>query len=279
MLRWLKKYNKNEVQNLLIIGAPKSGTTALLYKLKVALGGSDVAEYFEPAQLEQINKAVTKHQKSVTKVVAINAIDPQSVSNFSKIIVIPRDPRDQFISSMLYEAAFHALYDKDDALILEFYNKLCKKAERPQDINCTDLWGTYVSCSLPLDEFVKRNEYLRTFYRSSDAFVLTYEDFINNNVVKLEHYLGVSLHQATEVPNQFKRVIRTKGSGSWKDWLTYDDLRFFKENFSKYYHDFDYLNLDWDLRHHKIDKTFASEYFLKTLNEKRNESGFRPITP
>ncbi|OZV69242.1 sulfotransferase domain-containing protein [Winogradskyella aurantia] len=281
MLRFFKKYKNAEAKNLLVIGAPKSGTTALLYKLKNALGGNDVAEYFEPSHLETINKAITKNKKSITKVVAIKQIDMQAISNFSKIILIPRDPRDQFISAMLYEAGYHSLWDKDEELILEFYSALCQKSKQPDSINCIDMWVKYVGHSLPLNEFVQRNEYLRSFYKESNAFVLKYEDFIKQDFEKTEKYLDLSLNsgEIAVVPTRFNRVVRTKGTGSWKDWLTAADLEFFKDKFSNYYRDFGYTHLDWELDHNKIDKEFSSNYFLKTVNEKRKQEGLCEIIP
>lgn len=274
----LKKYQKENAQNLLIIGAPKSGTTALLYKLKNALEtGRSVKEYFEPEQLGVINSAIKKHKKSVTKVVAIRAIHPEDTTNFSKIILIPRDPRDQFVSSMLYEAAFHSLWDENETTIKEFYQALCRKAENPKESNCIDLWNTYVSKTLSLDEFVNRNEYLRKFHLETESLVLKYEDFVADKFDGIEKALEVQLNVEGEIPSTFKRVIRTKGSGSWKDWLTQSDLEFFKVKFSDYYHDFGYDEIEWQLDHNSIEKKYASDYFLKTINSKRVGMGLEAI--
>jgi hypothetical protein len=85
---------------ILIAGLPKSGTTALFYKIKHSLA-SDVVCLFEPDKFAP-ERPISVHRTVLAKVVITPWLDIDSFCGFEKKILIVRDPRDTLVSMLLY---------------------------------------------------------------------------------------------------------------------------------------------------------------------------------
>jgi hypothetical protein len=105
------------------------------------------------------------------------------------------------------------------------------------------------------------------FNRTSDIFLLKYEDFVDRKLDDLEKYLQLDIRWNNEVPEKHKRVIRTKSYGGWKDWFTESDVEYFKTIYQDYFDIFNYGD-DWQLSQNpNIDPETSSKYVQRLKEE------------
>ena len=83
---------------ILIAGAPKTGTTALFYRIKNSLDGG-VREMFEPRGYVAEPGDGACHVLAKVLLDPLIDLDMESFSSFEKKIGIVRDPRDRLISA------------------------------------------------------------------------------------------------------------------------------------------------------------------------------------
>ena len=99
-------------------------------------------------------------------------------------------------------------------------------------------------------------------------FVLKYEDFVNRNLSELENYLDFELTGSSNVPNEHKRVERTKRAGDWENWFTNYDIKYYKPLFREYMERYGYGN--WNLPDvQNISPDHGTTYILRLVKEAR----------
>lgn len=114
------------------------------------------------------------------------------------------------------------------------------------------------------------------FTQEQNCFIFRYEDFVNDDVSELEKYLGFKLWGKSKVDNKLNRVVRTKNSGSWRNWFTQEDITYFKPLLSEYMTYFNYDNTDWKLNKNPvISPEHCSKYFRRVINEKAKNIGLK----
>jgi len=263
---------------ILILGLPKTGTTALYSKIKNSLDESYKC-FFEPDSYSggENTNVISKvlFQKKST--------DYNSFLNFDKKILIVRDLRDWVISGALYGFSYGPRYFSNESLVYPILNLLIKKEKNPNEVSLRELFrllrfkpeGNFDirghSRMILLENFMK-------FHKdNNDFFVLKYEDFIDGNLEDLENYLGFNLTGSSEVGPNLRRVVRTKGYGNWKDWFTSNDIDYFKPILTPFMRKYGYDD-GWDTNFNKIiNPEHCSLYALRNINEKRNNAGLAPI--
>jgi hypothetical protein len=88
-----------------------------------------------------------------------------------------------------------------------------------------------------------------------------YEDFVKGLLAEAEEYLGFKLTGKAEVDPKYNRVERSKRAGNWRNWMTPDDVDFFKPVFTKFMDHFGYDIDDWELNNDPvIEPALSSEY-------------------
>ena len=213
--------------NYLIAGLAKSGTTILFSRLQTALD-ADVATYFEPDQDKMLREILDtgRHQDTLTKVlIGRVGAENSTIHHFDRHVLIYRDPRDRFISMLLY--LFYDFQVNGDAVgYRDALAALKAKISAPADHSTVTLYNHVAALvgRAPFNVFKNLHIAQRAYLQEFSPCLLRYEDFIEKKLTVVEAYLGVSLNNAAEVANDYDRVARSKAYGEWRDWLTNEDL-------------------------------------------------------
>lgn len=268
-------------ERILIVGNGKSGTTALYFRIKKSLPG-DVSGLFEPASFEVIEKNTIPDRHIVAKILLsseagfIDRLDPF----FDKKILIIRDPRDIIISTLLYTGAYEIVWKRTPAQISECLNVLRMKEADPSSVPVIDLMKHLRDDYDPIGIAALIAYHASSTDRLADDpsfFVFKYEDLISGKLGPLESYLGFPLTSDTSIDGEYSRVVRTKTSGSWKDWFLEEDVSFFRPLFAESIRKFGY-DQEWTLNaNRRILPSHSSEYFKRLVNERRAREGLPQI--
>src|SRR3989339_83275 len=251
---------------ILIAGLPKSGTTALFFKIKDSLS-KDFRLLFEPKEYQEEKNPNVLAKILIDPYVKINT---KSFSNFDKKIVILRDPRDKMVSHFLY-SFYHKPFFNNPQFIKKIIQLLQKKEKNPDSVSfreLLDVRGKFISPYYsPTKEENYYDYYDKFIEENKDFFIVRYEDIVENKLTQLENYLGFNLNKVTQVDKSLKRVERTKARGDWKNWFTNEDVRYFKPVFEKFMRKYGYWD-DWTTNvKKKIPSEFGSGYVKRIVNE------------
>jgi hypothetical protein len=216
--------------NYLIAGLAKSGTTILFSRMQQAIK-PEPKTYFEPDRDEQLQEILATGRDvapTLTKVL-IGRVSSKNelLEQFQRHIVIHRDPRDQFISMLLY-----LFYDFQLNGDTEGFNRaheaLANKVNNPQKYSTIELYNLVAKLvgRAPVAVFNKLHQEQKAYIEVFSPKLLRYEDFLDKQLEGIEAYLGFSLSNRAEVPSEYQRVARTRGYGDWQLWLNDDDLAY-----------------------------------------------------
>ncbi|AIG97127.1 Sulfotransferase domain protein [Archaeoglobus fulgidus DSM 8774] len=267
---------------VLIVGLPKSGTTGLFYLIKNSFEqyyGKSVLGYFEPEYCPEEVK-LTKSPAVIKILILPPRVNFDSFeNNFDKKIIIIRDPRDRLISDLLYYHGFHNHAMGDKEKFSKVYEILKKKESDPKSISTFEIWQKIEQISgNPSDinsflYWVKSRqtwleEYLNNYYDANRDLLYKYEDFVQKRYDVLEKYLGIPIIDKSEVPENLKRVERTKSFGNWRSWFTEKDVEILRPILDTYLDKLGYDASDWKLSENpKIEPSTCSEYFKRVVEE------------
>ena len=116
----------------------------------------------------------------------------------------------------------------------------------------------------------------------NDWFFFTFENMVNNNVEKLNDYLGFEIQSDAEVPSSSgqAKVIRKKASGDWRHWFTEEDIELFKPAFVPYMEFIGYDGNDWAIVSDPlIEPHYSSVYMQSLLRKATNNKILRYLDP
>jgi hypothetical protein len=268
---------------VLIAGAPKTGTTALFYRIKNSLDGP-VREMFEPRRYEAEPGDEGRHVMAKVLLDPIIELDMGSFASFEKKIGIVRDPRDRLISSMLYNVFDSGFYN-DDAATGSLLELLKKKEHAPATASVLDIMRLFRSLEIKaqgeevpppdaLDAQIAEGcrrwlESITSVFRGSAGHhIVRYEDFVNGDTAALEAYLGFPLRSGEKVGAKYQRVVRTKGAGDWRNWLVAEDVLFFRPIFAEYMAQFGYAD-DWEPAAQPAIPVANGSFYVRSLIAER----------
>jgi hypothetical protein len=270
-------------RNYLVVGAGKSGTTALHYSIVQALRGrqAEVRELFEPRTLDDIRAGCSATASNVVKVIA-DFFRPAWLDEvrqlFQKRLFIHRDPRDVLISRLLYKPR-DMDFVTDPAKLAEFLAVLEDKQANPSAVSVVDLYRL-VERLAGIGNFL--SEAIRVTVGPAglwpqvrqDFFAVRYEDFVDGEVAALRDYLELPVDSGkrVQVDPRFARVTRTKGSGQWRQWFTPADVAYFGEPLAGYLAAFAYAD-DWGLDPAPtIESRHGSEYVQRIVQARHGQA-------
>jgi len=263
--------------NILVCGAQKSGTTALLYSIAAALGGPQRI-HFEPGAPEHVSLGGAAHNlcKMVLGAGAIDAFIP-IFPRFDKRVFIVRDPRDVLVSRLLYMV-------RDQSFIFDperLQRLLTALAQKEANVDALDV----VDLARLIGELEGQPDYLersidmalqpmRVWQQVGEHFHrLRYEDFVGGDTDALARYLGFSVSSNVQVPEWVQRVGRTKSGGDWRNWFTANDVDTLRERFAPYLEFFDYPD-EWDLPpQRRVNPEHGSGYVAWIVDLRRSGRG------
>ncbi|OIJ18525.1 hypothetical protein BKP45_13240 [Anaerobacillus alkalidiazotrophicus] len=235
-----------EGMNILVVGKPKTGTTVISKNIQNSI--PNASYYLEPSNErfflsyppENGNKlnVVKVLYEQYTKDILQKVINNDYPFKFDKIIFIIRDPRDEFISSLMYWIFNYIRTVKEPKLshIKEWQELVKQKEINPGSISAVQLNEKVVEIS-------NRNflQYQILFFKdyynflqklSTNHYILRYEDFIQYKIGSLEKYLGFSLLSSRDV-GHLKRTNRSGNYNNWKTFFTDQDIKFFRHHLEK----------------------------------------------
>lgn len=229
----------------LIAGLAKSGTTRLFSQLQDALLASrvELSAFFEPDSDEALNAIRSTPGSTLTKVL-IGRVSSANrlLAEFDRHVLIYRDPRDQFLSMLLYLFYDFQLSGDVDAY-LRARDALAAKVESPATVSTIELYSTVAALAgrAPIGVFKKLHAVQREYQAAFSPFMLRYEDLISGEALDaLGAYLGLQLAADTEVPAEYARVARSRGFGEWRSWLNAEDLAFTDREWGQHIQDLGY---------------------------------------
>ena len=259
---------------VLVVGMSKTGTSGLCYRIAGAMESKphilDEPGSIREGDLAHENIVVKMLTNPGTKRKAAIFADESFERHFDKKVMIVRDPRDTIISRVLYQAAFHVIWEWDASRITAYLDLLRRKEQNPRSVSMLSLFNDILAPRSIYDGFESIVQFSRT--RGTAYFCVRYEDFVRNKLEGLEEYLGIGLGRNSEVvlPKSRQRVARSKASGQWRSWFTEEDIRFFKPSILPYMKELGYQCDDWKLHARpSILPIHASVYVEKVMDERR----------
>lgn len=265
--------------NVLVFGLGKSGTTVIAKAIQHSLPGAGFL--MEPKAQEEITRR--RERPLVVKMLFgqwqedLPALEKmlrnKGGAGFDRIVTILRDPRDQAISSFLYN--FYNLARNGRATpeqLQELVDLVRAKEQSPAALSfaklCAELnrvmrWKGYSSAKL-LEASKTYWQFLCSLGEVSD-FRLRYGDFMRGELAPLESYLGLKLTPHREV-DEYSRTRRSAAAGNWREFFTPEDVSLLRPSMGELLAEMGYP--DWELRPvEKLNPAHFSEYLLSLLRE------------
>jgi len=256
---------------IVIASYGKSGSTALFYKIKDSLSG-EIKTFFEVSSLKGINLNKCDHV-IVKTFYTYPDWDKSSFEQFDKRISLVRDPRDYIVSFFLYMAGFHSNYASDDSKVNDMLRLLRRKEEKNDSVSFLDLLK--LNGSLSGNNYLEKmknqwNRIMQCLPLVDTYFTFKYEYFVLGNMDSLSEYLGFNLSGEARVEDEYKRVVRTKSLGDWKNWFLPEDIEFFYPLFNAFIEKYGYSK-SWNLPPlQQVLPRNSSFYFERLIAERRN---------
>lgn len=260
----------------LIVGAAKTGTTALLYAVAQAMGGEPAMYFEEPiASVPALGphaaaKLLFEHERA-NDIAAFG-------TRFDRRILLVRDPRDNLISRLLYMVASHRVQMDDPAWLRTIAMLLQRKQRDPASLTLQQLPQLRQPSAL-LESACAANQALAAFAaaHAGDWFILRYEDLVAGRLDALSAYLGLAVAAGVEVDPAYQRVARTKGAGDWRHWFTAADVAQYRPLFAPIMAALGYAD-DWTLAEpQRIAPAHSWQYFERLVHERRQFFDLGPL--
>jgi hypothetical protein len=201
---------------------------------------------------------------------------------FEKQILLVRDPRDRLISRLLFNV-YNSSAVGDDRILTPYLELLRRKEHDPTSVAVTELIEAAPPGPYENHDWFSRyadlavDQPLGFHGCHPELFVFKYEDMVNQKFGTLGEYLELPLLGSDEVHPGLERVIRTRASGSWRDWFTRSDIQRLAAIFEPYLARY-YPAHDWTLNSVPcIPTEHASGYVERLVNEKRAMLGLAPL--
>ncbi len=260
-------------ERVLVLGRPKSGTTAIAKTIHNTLG----LERFgmEPNTLDELPQGVG----GIVVKILFNSwsgrlddlralIDGRAGFDLTHIVCIVRDPRDEFISSLHYAAYdFFFYHDLPPSIREEWIDVFRQKERWPDAVSVDDMCRMLeerFGVSIPALQSGRESyeDFLQTIERPH--FVLRYEDYIARTITPPE--LAAMLAGSRDVGSDLTRVRRSEGAGDWINFMLPDEIeRFNLENaelLNRYGYPF-----SRPVEHRRIEPDKCSLYVARIIDE------------
>jgi len=262
-----------------IFGQYKTGTTGLFTLLRNSLP-ADTRTLFEPLAYvpEELDDGRWVLAKTILKEPGHpEPVDYASFLGFDRRLCISRDPRDWLVSAALFNWQVKESVIADGKAMAWIFDYLRRKEENPGQLPLKRLLEFILSAppAITLECFGERSQrrhaFCIEFQRGieENVFPIRYEDFVDGHLSALEAYLEIPLRGSTQVDRAYEHVPRTLSHGNWKDWLTQEDVAFFRPYFDEYirHHGYD---PDWSPRANpRIDPAHATRYVDRIMQLNR----------
>lgn len=260
------------MNKIVIFGQYRTGTTALFFKIRQSLPKAKVYELFEP---ERDIPSDDSNNITLAKVILgiDTLIDYDPFLSFDKQIYLARDPRDWFISGLLFLLQQEVHIYSNVSHIQHIIQLLEQKEQQPDSISVIELFKTFMryanrDSTTILDWVEKQINWLLDFESQlTGAVTIRYEDLVDDNVTALEDYLEFPILRG-QADVSFEHVARTKEYGHWRNWFLEEDCEILRPIFEPYLRQHGYSS-DWSLNKKQIIKPEHCSYYAKRVIEQR----------
>jgi glycosyltransferase involved in cell wall biosynthesis len=257
---------------ILIAGLPKSGTTALFYRIKNSLHPS-ARSLFEPEHYEALPDDA-KRTVLAKVLLEREGTLKNGFSAFDLKVLMVRDPRDLIVSDLLYSAT-SASFRGNPEKLEAFIRLLRRKEAYPRQVSVLDILELRARLSGQISPRRTRI-YSRKFAaalefgeRSGSYQRFRYEDMVDGRFAELERLLGVKLDHRPPEEAQLRRVARTRSYGDWKNWFLQEDVDYFRPILSEYMSRYGYPD-DWEPSRDPLIRPEHGSKFVEKLVRGRN---------
>lgn len=233
---------------IVIVGMPKSGTSALYAAVKQHGNWHAIFEISNERQLAYLvrHAAPRKLAKILLSVVHEHGLD---LAGFDRRIAIVRDPRDAVISWLLYRPFLHGNY-RNQAFMDELLEWLERKERAPRAVSVQDLHAVYdrhgIGYTRPAQFRTLFEAERETLERYPDMAILRYEDFVDGRLDAPAAHLGVPLEAKPALGAHVSFNERSKSYGAWRHWFTPADVDVYRAGFDAYVQRHGY-DTSWEL--------------------------------
>lgn len=261
----------------IILGLSKSGTTGHYQSLKTALKSShkDIISLYEPRKRKVLDSAIKNslHIPLLVKAM-IQHLDLLNLDheNFTHRVAVVRDPRDLLVSLTVYRPL---ISNNDISRLTPLLDLYEQKVSNPSAVSLrsiNDMSDDLGLKNIPLDELVQQYMELQRLSERYRYFISRYEDFVTGNLHGLMEYTGLSLTNTAVEEGWTGHVVRSKTSGHWRDWMTAEDVDFYRARIESIIRAFAYED-EWDINSTpKIDRATSIEYIrsgVQRVNDER----------
>lgn len=268
------------VTTFLVVGMPKSGTSAIYSAIKQELpGGCRVFEVTNARQIDFFaHRAET--QDVIAKILLPRVFDMDvDFSMWDRVVHVVRDPRDIVVSWLLYRPFLHGNY-RNSEFVKSFLAALEEKEADPGSWPMVRLHELIHSFGIGhwspgrYENLFRQEHELPA--RVGDHFSIRYEDFLDGDVEGVSDFLGLPIRNKTSVGLHSAYNERRKAYGDWKNWFTPEDVDVFRPLFDAYLDSRGY-DSSWELpRVQSIDPSTASGHvrrFVETLQTNPDSVG------
>lgn len=241
--------------NVLVLGLAKSGTTALVYRIRDSWPESVRPQFlFEPRSWKPEGSDPGRGVLAKVLIGPADYADYESFVGFCRVVMIVRDPRDTLISRLLYNL-FEFPPETPERRIEEYVELIGRKVADPKAVNLMEICALMLRILFPANAEKPRYPAASTIldFAAGGArwqerveaifpqrFTIRYEDFVEGRVENLEAYLGFPLGGTSEVPPAHQRVTRSRASGEWQRWFNDQDYADFFSVLEPFLRQWDY---------------------------------------
>jgi hypothetical protein len=262
-----------------VVGGSKTGTTGLYAGVKAGLLESEGACY---ALNERHDRAVFDNLRRyapevpvVAKLLLTSAsFSPDVVELFDKKLFVVRDPRDTLVSVALYYPVLAINRERPDQSIDRYVELVRRKEQDPGSVSFLELLMTvYRLVGFDVDQstsFSRRFQLSVAYAQSASSFLVRYESLVADHLDDVSDYLGFPV--ANTRPSEYANtVLRSGGTGEWRDWFTERDVAHFRPMVADYMEHFGY-EADWELADAPfIDPAYGSAYIRRACAKRRRQ--------
>jgi hypothetical protein len=257
--------------NYLVLGLPKSGTSALHAAIKAARHPLCL---FEPTRASQIDYLLKREAHDRLAKVMLPALEQLRVppGAFGRTVLIVRDPRDVLVSWLLYRPLMRRS-NANRAFTSDFMKALEKKEADPRSTSVRSMFEILDKHQIPYTRGRDFRQHFNLVMRwdesDEDHFTIRYEDYVDGNTESLDEYLGLSTSKKARVGDHIAYNERSKKYGAWKQWFTPRDEEVWRPFFQPFIERYGYER-DWKLQDAPvIDPATSSEYLNRNLERLR----------
>lgn len=254
---------------ILIFGLPKTGTTLLHNR---------VASAFPDHQTELEYVGNPTKPDCVTKLLVDPVVEQSVLASYQKRMMLVRDPRDRFISWLMYTPFNYMYAEADYSRALAYVDMIREKERDPGSVSVWDLTKHVIDWFNPRleDQFVDLYQSLRLREPSLHFLQVGYELLVAHYAVQetqMQVYLDRPVPQLGDkpaYPGVLERVARTKSHGFWRHWFLPSDVDRFAPQFRRYIDTFGY-DPQWTVDPKPtLDPARGSEYVVKLIHRRRS---------